>query len=805
MATIGLARYFRRVAARSVVVSALAAGLVAGLVAGAGRPAASGAPRNGPGPGTARVFAGGVGGPARGRTVALSTPCGVAFAHGHLYFTDAGGVAHFSRAGFTANVISDAVRRENARTGWMTTVAGIGLPGTEGDRGPAGRAELSQPCAVAFDHHRNMIITPGARVIAARAGTFYGQRMRAGHIYTIAAINALPWGISGVAVDFAGNLVLLGRGGIRTRARVQVRAARSGSFYGRAMRAGQIYTVWTTGEGGTANSNLESVTIDRAGNPLVTGDSSMFVVAARSGRFDRRQMRAGHAYTLTSPASGIVGPATADRHGNVIVAASRLTVLAMRTGRFYGRAMRAGHAYQLSAGFGFAGDGGPVSHANFDGIHGLTTDGSGNLVITDAGNRRVRVVAARSGTFYGIRMRADHVYTVAGNGSQNSDSGDGGPATRAEMWAFVSRVGIAFAGLTADPAGDVYLSDTFNNRVRMVAARAGTFFGQRMRAGDIYTIAGIGGHFGDSGDGGPARKAQLAYPNGLAVDGHGNVLIADHLNGLVRVVAARTGTFYGIAMRTGHIYAIAGGGTQTTSGIPATAESLDPAGLAVDHAGNVLVSSGFLGGVTGVWAVAARSGTFYGQAMTAGDIYLIAGGGQATGDGVPAVSANLPIPVGVAVDTAGNVVLADEYNNPQQAFRARVIAVSTGTFYSQPMTAGDIYTIAGGGTEHGTGHLATSTRMLGPRGIAIDRSGNVLVTVGQSRLQVVAVRSGTFYGRRMTALHLYTIAGGGAGIVPDDMLATRIALLRPQGIAVDPAGDVLVNAVSEARVILVRG
>jgi len=136
----------------------------------------------------------------------------------------------------------------------------------------------------------------------------------------------------------------------------------------------------------------------------------------------------------------------------------------------------------------------------------------------------------------------------------------------------------------------------------------------------------------------------------------------------------------------------------------------------------------------------------------------------------------------------------------------RVVAADNGTFYGQPMTAGDIYTIAGGGTEHGSGHLATQTRMQAPRGISLDRSGNVLITVGHSHVQVIAVRSGTFYGRRMTALHLYTIAGGGgAGIVPDNMLATKIALLRPQGIAVDPAGDVLINAASEARVILVRG
>src|SRR5262249_19011274 len=206
--------------------------------------------------------------------------------------------------------------------------------------------------------------------------------------------------------------------------------------------------------------------------------------------------------------------------------------------------------------------------------------------------------------------------------------------------------GADFAGLAADHAGDVFLSDTFNNRVRMVPARSGIFFGQPMRGGDIYTIAGSGGVGGYSGDGGPARKAPIRYPGGLALDGHGNVLFADAGNGVVRVVAARAGTFYGIGMRAGHIYTIAGGGTQTSSGGPATALSLDPVGLAVDGHGNVLISNGVFGGVAGVWAVAAKSGVFYGQPMTASDIYQIAGGGLAAGDGIPAISAGLPKTVG---------------------------------------------------------------------------------------------------------------------------------------------------------------
>ena len=221
----------------------------------------------------------------------------------------------------------------------------------------------------------------------------------------------------------------------------------------------------------------------------------------------------------------------------------------------------------------------------------------------------------------------------------------------------------------------------------------------------------------------------------------------------------------------------------------------------------LIVSGLFSAGTTGVWAVAATTGNFYGQAMTAGHIYLIAGGGLAAGDGIPAVTASMPTPTGVAVDHAGNVVIADKYQNPDRGFsgfRLRVVAASNGTFYGQKMTAEDIYTIAGGGSLRGSGHLATDTQLNAPWGVAISGSGNVLVSLGNTRLDVIPVRSGKFYGQRMTALHLYGIAGGGNGIVPDNRLATRIALLRPQGVAVDQAGDAIVSAIGENRVILVR-
>src|SRR5207244_1504297 len=119
------------------------------------------------------------------------------------------------------------------------------------------------------------------------------------------------------------------------------------------------------------------------------------------------------------------------------------------------------------------------------------------------------------------------------------------------------------------------IADMSGSRIRVVAAGAGTFYGQAMTAGDIYTVAGTG-QFGFAGEGHLATTAKLDGPSAVAVDGAGNLVIADSGNDRVRVVAARTGTFYGQAMTARHIYTVAGNGTYGFSGDggPATAAGL---------------------------------------------------------------------------------------------------------------------------------------------------------------------------------------------------------------------------------------
>ncbi len=212
----------------------------------------------------------------------------------------------------------------------------------------------------------------------------------------------------------------------------------------------------------------------------------------------------------------------------------------------------------------------------------------------------------------------------------------------------------------------------------MLAERTGRFYEQPMTAGRVYLIAG-NGSYGLSGLGGPALKAAVT-PFGLAVDHHGNIVISDNPDSCLAVVAASTGTFYGQKMTTGHIYRISRGNSVG-----------EPGGVTVDAAGNAVVANQDASRVS---VVAGRTGTYYGQKMTAGHLYSIAGDGSYadSGDGGPALLAGVK-PVSVAVDPAGNVVIGD--GGPF----IRVVAARTGTFYGQKMTAGDICRIAGGGTR----------------------------------------------------------------------------------------------------------
>src|SRR5262249_50275793 len=147
--------------------------------------------------------------------------------------------------------------------------------------------------------------------------------------------------------------------------------------------------------------------------------------------------------------------------------------------------------------------------------------------LTDNQNVRIRVLAEHTGTFYGQAMTAGDIYTVAGTGMYGY-SGDGGPATHAELF--------PPEGVIVDRSGNLVFAAGGRRRGRVVAEATGRFYGQAMITGDIYTVAGdkTAGYNGD----GPATRTDLAQPSGVALDGAGNLVIADTDNGRIRVLTS---------------------------------------------------------------------------------------------------------------------------------------------------------------------------------------------------------------------------------------------------------------------------
>lgn len=862
--------------ARSLAVIAVAAAAACSVLAGPRAAASLRLPA--PPAGTIATIAGNVGGPGPARSVAVAPCglqavgrlCGLAFAGGHLYATDVGADTYF---GLDAGCV---VRSIGIHGGQLSTPAGDGIVGYSGDGGQGRAAELGCPSDIAADSAGNLVIadysegTTGlrVRVVAAVTGTFYGIRMTAGDIYTVAGDGKFRATVSGqsalrssvepvqVAVDHSGNLII-GQG---YPASIWVVAVRAGAFYGQAMTAGHIYKIAGGGSDrdgvpalrawlGDALS-LGAIQVDRHGNLVVavSGTNQVRVIAATTGRFYHQNMTAEHIYTVAGSGTGgghghlgDGGPATKavirapagvaiDAHGNLVIADTgdnRIRVAAVATGRFYGKEMTAGDIYTVAGGGAGLAGGAAAGKAFLGHPRAVAVDSAGNIAVAGAFARRLRLVAERAGTFYGVRMRAGHVYAIAGTGLAWL-SGAGGPAAAAQLLPNSEAIGRGGNLLVADADYSTYRSE-----IRLIAATTGTFFGQQMTAGNIYTIAGIGDD-GYSGDGGPAVFARLRLSTlsaggdggAIATSRTGNLVIYDLGNFRVRVVADRSGRFYGIAMKTGHIYTVAGNGKESYSGDGglATKASLDSSsdnclGIAVDASGNIAISDSYHNVIR---MIAAVSGTFYGVKMKAGHIYRIAGNPKKAGfagDGGPALAAELDEPLGLAIDHAGNLLIDDSQNvsfpgtRGRGRDRIRVVAGATGTFYGQHMTAGDIYTMAGNGKGLYSGDggpaidagLDTATVSVDPHGnllLAGEPDSNVL-SRGPSRVRIIAAVSGTFYGVPMTAGDIYTVAGTSIPGYAGDGGPATAAQLSPADAVASTAGIYIADA-ANGRIRFVR-
>jgi uncharacterized protein (TIGR03437 family) len=593
--------------------------------------------------------------------------------------------------------------RKVSSSGVITTIVGTGIAGFSGDGGPAASAQLNLPYGLAADLSGNLYI--------ADLGNNRVRRIAPdGSISTVAGGGAAASAADGspatsvalltprnVATDGAGDVYVSEFTGHRVR-----KVTPDGAIWTAAGTGVSGY--W--GDGGLAsNAQLSfpaGLAVDRNGNLYIADSGNQRIRRILPGNVMSTVLGGAPSTQLYTPIALAV-----DNNTTIYVSDSTNIVysysISGRWSRFAGTGVS-----------GYAGDGGPALAAEFTAVHDLSVALTGVLYIADS-------IRARS-----VDLSLT-IHTVAGDGYLHA-VGDGGPATSAVLY--------QPSAVALDYSGDLFVADSGTQRIRQVTA-----------SGIIVTLAGSG-VAGYAGDQGPASAAQLNAPAGVAMDGSGNVAIADTVNQRVRKVAQGV---ISTELGTG----TAGAGPNNTAPLATPVRS--PSGLCYDLGGNQYVVDTLNNRVL--------------RAPPGALVETAAGNGAAgsLGDGGPAPTAQLNQPAACATDAAGNLYIADTANH-----RIRKVT-----------PAGSITTVAGTGSPGAGGDEgpAAAAAITSPRGVAVDGSGDIFIAdTGNQRIRMVT-------GDGV----IHTVAGQGTiGFSGDGGAALAAQLASPAGLCTDGSGDLYI-------------